>query len=81
MTTFLDGVRGYLTVSDVMLVMTKAAVFGCVIAVASCSRGLTAALHGKGVGQSATSAVVTAWISLFLIDLVISCLGLLTLLH
>ena len=81
MTTFLDGVRGYLTVSDVMLVISKSAIFGCVIAVASCSRGLTAALHGKGVGQSATSAVVTAWIALFLIDLIISCLSLLTMLH
>ncbi|MEM6868342.1 MAG: ABC transporter permease [Cyanobacteria bacterium P01_F01_bin.3] len=81
MTTFLDGVRAYLTVPDVMMVLLKSALFGWVIAVASCSRGLTAALHGKGVGQSATSAVVTAWISLFLIDLIISCLSLITLLH
>ena len=81
MTTFLDGVRGYLSVSDVLLVLLKAALFGFVIAVASCSRGLTAAPHGKGVGQAATSAGVTAWISLFLIDLVISCLSLISLLH
>lgn len=81
MATFLDGVRGYLTVPDVMMVMTKAALFGFVIAVASCSRGLTASLNGKGVGQAATSAVVAAWIALFLIDLVISCLSLLSLVH
>ncbi len=81
MTTFLDGVRSYLSVSDVLLVLLKATLFGWVIAVTSCSRGLTAALNGKGVGQSATSAVVTAWISLFLIDLVISCLALIPLLH
>lgn len=78
MDTFLSGVRSYLSVSDVMVVIGKSALFGWVIAVASCSRGLTAALNGKGVGQSATSAVVTAWIALFLIDLVISCLSLLS---
>ncbi|MEO0769736.1 MAG: ABC transporter permease [Cyanobacteria bacterium J06649_4] len=77
METFLDGVRSYLSVSDVLIVIAKAALFGCVIAVASCSRGLTAALNGRGVGQSATSAVVMAWISLFLIDLILSCLSLL----
>jgi len=77
MDTFLDGVRSYLTVADLFSVLSKASLFGCVIAVASCSRGLTAALHGRGVGQSATSAVVMAWISLFLIDLMVSCLSLL----
>lgn len=77
MDTFLDGVRSYLSVSDLFMVLSKAGLFGCVIAVASCSRGLTAALHGRGVGQSATSAVVMAWISLFLIDLIVSCFSLL----
>ena len=72
MVAFLSGVRDSLTVSDVVLVIRKASLFGLVIAVTSCSRGLTAAFHGKGVGQSATAAVVTSWISLFLIDLVIS---------
>lgn len=81
MDTFLSGVRSYLTVSDILTVIGKAALFGGVIAIASCSRGLTAALNGKGVGQAATSAVVTAWIALFIIDLTLSCLGLVTLLH
>ncbi|KPQ35550.1 MAG: putative ABC transport system permease protein [Phormidesmis priestleyi Ana] len=67
--SFLDGVRTYLTVSDVLFITAKAILFGGVIAVASCSRGLTAALHGKGVGESATSAVVTSWLALFVIDL------------
>ncbi|MEO0521132.1 MAG: ABC transporter permease [Cyanobacteria bacterium P01_A01_bin.116] len=76
MDTFLGGVRTYLSVADVLLVMIKAALFGGVIAIASCSRGLTAVCNGRGVGQSATSAVVTAWIALFLIDLVIACFSL-----
>ena len=76
--TFLDGVRASLSVADVLLIMGKALLFGWVIAIASCSRGLTAVTHGKGVGQSATSAVVMAWMALFFIDLVIACLYLLT---
>ncbi|MGB3790970.1 MAG: ABC transporter permease [Phormidesmis sp.] len=81
MGVFSGGVRAALSVSDVLLIMLKAVLFGWVIGIASCSRGLTAALHGKGVGQSATSAVVTAWIALFLIDLIIALLSLLALVH
>ncbi|WP_240518912.1 ABC transporter permease [Leptolyngbya sp. BC1307] len=77
MSSFLDGVRVYLSVTDVLLIMSKAALFGGVIAIASCSRGLTAACHGRGVGESATAAVVTAWVALFAIDLLISCFALL----
>lgn len=76
--TFLDGVRAYLSVADVLLVLGKAALFGGVIAIASCSRGLTAVCNGRGVGQSATSAVVTAWLSLFFIDLLIACFTLIS---
>lgn len=76
--TFLDGVRASLSVADVLMIMGKALLFGWVIAIASCSRGLTAVTHGKGVGQSATSAVVMAWMALFFIDLVIACLYLFT---
>lgn len=76
MGSFLDGVRTYLSVPDVLFILLKSSLFGGVIAIASCSRGLTAALNGKGVGQSATAAVVTAWVALFSIDLLISCFGL-----
>ena len=75
--TFLEGVRGYLTVKDVLLVLAKSSIFGFVIAIASCSRGLTAVNHGKGVGQAATAAVVMGWLSLFFIDLLLSCFTLL----
>ena len=81
MVSFLDGVRLYLSVSDVLAIMAKAALFGGVIAVASCSRGLTAALHGRGVGESATAAVVTAWIALFSIDLMLAGFALFQMLH
>lgn len=76
---FLDGVRASLSVADVLQIVSKAILFGLVIAIASCSRGLTSALNGKGVGQSATSAVIMAWIALFFIDLVVALLSLLAL--
>ncbi len=81
MESFLDGVRTHLTVSDVSFIMVKAVLFGGVIAIASCSRGLTAARHGRGVGESATAAVVTAWVALFTIDLMIAGFGLFQLMH
>ena len=69
---FLYGLRSYLSVGDLLFIMGKAALFGGVIAIASCSRGLTAARHGRGVGESATSAVVTSWVALFAIDMLVA---------
>ncbi len=73
---FLDGVRSSLSVTDVLVIIAKALLFGGVIAIASCSRGLTAARHGRGVGESATAAVVTAWVAIFAIDLLLAGLAL-----
>ncbi|MEO0456515.1 MAG: MlaE family lipid ABC transporter permease subunit [Cyanobacteria bacterium P01_A01_bin.114] len=70
--TFLDGMQTSLVVSDVLTTLAKATLFGGAIAVAACSRGLTASCHGRGVGQSATSAVVTAWVMLFVLDFLIT---------
>ncbi len=81
MDVFLDGVRSSLSVTDVLVIISKAVLFGGVIAIASCSRGLTAARHGRGVGESATAAVVTAWVALFAIDLLLACLALFKMLH
>jgi phospholipid/cholesterol/gamma-HCH transport system permease protein len=71
---FLDGIRESITITDIVAVLVKAMLFGGAIAVTSCSRGLTATCHGRGVGQSATSAVVTAWVMLFVLDFLLSVL-------
>lgn len=81
MGSFLDGVRTYLSVTDVLFIIAKAILFGGIIAIASCSRGLTAALHGRGVGESATAAVVTAWVALFAIDMLLAGFALFQMLH
>lgn len=70
--TFLSGVQSSLAVTDVVTVLGKAALFGGAIAVMSCSRGLTASCHGKGVGRSATSATVMSWVMLFVLDFLVT---------
>ena len=70
--TFLDGVRSSLAITDVLSVLGKASLFGGAMAITSCSRGLTASCHGKGVGRSVTSAVVISWIVLFVIDFLVT---------
>jgi len=72
MGSFLYGLRSYLSVPDVLFIMAKASLFGGVIAIVSCSRGLTSARHGRGVGEAATSAVVTSWVALFAIDMLVA---------
>lgn len=70
--TFLGGVQSSLMIVDVVTVLGKAALFGGAIAVMSCSRGLTASCHGKGVGRSATSATVITWVMLFILDFLVT---------
>ncbi|MBT9313193.1 ABC transporter permease [Leptothoe kymatousa TAU-MAC 1615] len=70
--TFLQGVHSSLAIMDVLSVLAKASLFGGAMAITSCSRGLTAACHGKGVGRSVTSAVVISWIVLFVIDFLVT---------
>jgi phospholipid/cholesterol/gamma-HCH transport system permease protein len=70
--SFLGGIRSSITVADVLTLVAKSMFFGGAIAVASCSRGLTASCHGRGVGQAATSAVVTAWVMLFVLDFILT---------
>ncbi|MEO0758777.1 MAG: MlaE family lipid ABC transporter permease subunit [Cyanobacteria bacterium J06648_16] len=70
--TFLEGVQSALVVQDVLAVLGKAVLFGGAIAIMSCSRGLTASCHGKGVGRSATSAIVITWVMLFVLDFMVT---------
>jgi phospholipid/cholesterol/gamma-HCH transport system permease protein len=66
-TLFLDSVRSLLVLSDLTTVLLKSVVFGAMIALAGCTWGLTTTCS-RSVGRSATSAVVTTWVSLFVVD-------------
>ncbi|NJK36729.1 MAG: MlaE family lipid ABC transporter permease subunit [Oscillatoriales cyanobacterium RM2_1_1] len=71
-TVFLDSVRNFLTIWDLVSGEIKSFVFGAVIAVVGTSWGLTTTGGAKGVGESTTTAVVTALLSIFIIDFFLS---------
>ncbi|OUL20038.1 MULTISPECIES: MlaE family lipid ABC transporter permease subunit [unclassified Nostoc] len=71
-TTFLDSARNLLGIWDICSAMIKAFCFGILIAVIGCSWGLTTTGGAKGVGQSTTTAVVTALLIIFVSNFFLS---------
>lgn len=69
---FLDSARGFLEPWDILSAMIKAFCFGVLIATIGCSWGLTTSGGAKGVGQSTTTAVVTALLMIFVINFFLS---------
>jgi phospholipid/cholesterol/gamma-HCH transport system permease protein len=68
-TMFLDSAQTFLKVWDLCSAAIKALVFGALIAIIGCSWGLTTTGGAKGVGQSTTTAVVTALLAIFISNL------------
>ncbi len=68
---FLDSVRTFLTLNDLIAVVVKSVLFGAMVALAGCTWGLTTTCS-RSVGRSATSAVVTTWVGLFVLDFFLS---------
>lgn len=62
---FIDSAQRFLEVWDLVAAAVKATVFGATIAIIGCSWGLTTTGGAKGVGQSTTTAVVTALLAIF----------------
>ena len=69
---FLDSVNNFLHVWDLCTALIKAGVFGSLVAIIGCSWGLTTTGGAKGVGQSTTTAVVTALLSIFIANFFLS---------
>jgi phospholipid/cholesterol/gamma-HCH transport system permease protein len=69
---FLRSVQSVLALTDLMNVVIKSVVFGSLVAIIGCSWGLTTTGGVKGVGRSATAAVVTAWVSIFVVNFFLS---------
>ena len=72
--TFLESIREFLVPEDILIVLLKAFIFAMVVAVIGCSWGLTTKGGAKEVGASATAAVVTTWVAIFIIDFCLSLL-------
>lgn len=69
---FLNSAQNFLSVWDLCSAAIKGLVFGGLIAVIGSSWGLTTTGGAKGVGQSTTTAVVTALLSIFIINFFLS---------
>ncbi len=71
-TVFLDSAKNFLGLWDLVSAMLKAVVFGALIAIIGCNWGLTTTGGAKGVGQSTTTAVVTALLAIFVANFLLS---------
>ena len=71
-TVFLDSAKSFLGLWDLVSAMLKAVVFGALIAIIGCNWGLTTTGGAKGVGQSTTTAVVTALLAIFVANFLLS---------
>lgn len=69
---FLDSIRDFMTLWDLVSAEIKSVVFGWAIAVIGTSWGLTTTGGAKGVGQSTTTAVVTSLLAIFILDFFLS---------
>jgi phospholipid/cholesterol/gamma-HCH transport system permease protein len=57
---YIDNTLDYLTRADIVSSLTKAAVFGFVLALLGCYNGYNSARGAQGVGEATTNAVVSA---------------------
>lgn len=69
---FLNSARNFLDTWDLIAALIKAGVFGALISVIGTSWGLTTTGGAKGVGQSTTTAVVTALLAIFIVNFFLS---------
>lgn len=68
----LDSAQRALRSWDIISAMIKSQVFGGIIAIVSCSWGVTTIGGAKGVGESTTSAVVLSLVGIFIADFFLS---------
>ena len=71
---FLESVRTFLEPSDLLMVLVKGLIFGAIVGINGCSWGLTTKGGAKEVGESATTAVVSTWVLIFMMDFFLSLL-------
>ena len=69
---FIDSVYSFLQIWDLCTALIKALIFGALVAVIGCNWGLTTTGGAKGVGESTTTAVVTALIAIFISNFFLS---------
>lgn len=69
---FMDSIRDFLTPADLFKSMLKACIFGMIVSLVSCYKGINTGEGAQGVGISTTGAVVISLISIFISNYVLS---------
>lgn len=69
---FIQKIRDFVVVQDILFSGLKAACFGLAIGLVACYKGFYASGGAKGVGEATTSSVVTSSISILVIDYVLT---------
>jgi phospholipid/cholesterol/gamma-HCH transport system permease protein len=69
---FVESIRGFLELSDLLSLLLKGMIFGMLIGIIGCGWGLTTTGGVKQVGESATAATVVCAIAIFMADLILS---------
>ena len=67
-TQYLNQTFESITLTDCMIGWVKASVFGALVAIAGCWRGIRSGRSAEAVGESATRAVVTAIVWIIVVD-------------
>ena len=70
--TFVDSIQSFIQIWDLVSALIKSVIFGALIAVIGCNWGLTTTGGAKGVGESTTTAVVMALITIFISNFFLS---------
>jgi len=65
---FVKNITKYVDLSDIYNGLTKAAVFGLILALIGCYKGFNTKGGAEGVGRATTEAVVLASISILISD-------------
>jgi len=71
---FLESVQDFLDPIDIYKCMLKSAIFGLIVSLVACFKGINTGEGAQGVGISTTSAVVISLISIFIVNYFLSML-------
>ncbi len=69
---FWDRVRQLVEVKDLVMLLTKATIFGAIVSTICCKKGFFASGGARGVGEATAKAVVTSIVAIFVADYVIT---------
>lgn len=70
--TFMGRIEQYVTLTDVLGGLFKSGVFGFVVALIACQKGMSASGGSRGVGVAATQTVVSGSVTILILDYVLT---------